>query len=179
MAFVEAIGGQILQKHILALTLTGLLTCSGLAQEQGQIEARSWTLTTSLTTGAEERVNCTLVFPTEEGMPQLRISMANQTDPARMTFDLRFAGALAENDRDKVADVSVTIGPRVVAEGLEATWRESNEGRLTFSTQDPGTPLLEAIARSLTISVKASDKAFNYDLTGSRRAIVEMRKCLS
>jgi hypothetical protein len=170
------IGGLFVQKHILAVTLTSLLIVGAHAQEQ--TDSRRWTLTSSLTTGGEERLNCTLVFPTEEGKPQLRISMANQRDPARMTFELRGVGALAAKDQDKVADVGLTIGSRTIEDGLEATWRESNEGRISFRTTEPGGPLLEPIARSVSLTVKAGDNSYEYDLTGSLRAINELRKCL-
>lgn len=165
-----------MKKHILTVTLASLLIMSAHAQEQ--TENRRWTLQSSLTTGAEERLSCTLVFPAEEGKPQLRISMANQRDPALMTFELRGVGALAEKDQDKVADVSLTIGSRTIEDGLEATWRESNEGRISFRMTEPGGSLLEPIARSLTMTVKAGENTYEYDLAGSRRAITELRKCL-
>lgn len=165
-----------MKKHILTATLASLLIVSAQAQEQ--TDNRRWALTSSLTTGAEERLNCTLVFPTEEGKPQLRISMANQRDPALMTFELRGVGALAEKDQDKVADVGLTIGSRTIEDGLEATWRESNGGRINFRTSEPGSALLEPIARSLTMTVKAGETSYEYDLAGSRRAIAELRKCL-
>lgn len=165
-----------MKQHILTVAIASLLIISAQAQEE--MESRRWTLQSSLTTGAEERLSCTLIFPTEEGKPQIRISMANQSDPALMTFELRGVGALAEKDQDKVADVSLTIGSRTIESGLEATWRESNEGRISFQTTEPGGMLLEPIARSLTMTVKAGENTYEYDLTGSRRAITELRKCL-
>ena len=145
---------------------------------QEEAVSRTWTLTSTLTTGAEERLNCTLVFPTEEGKPQLRISMRKQTEPAKLNFELRGVGQLATADRDPVANVGLAIGPRTVEEGSTGTWREVNEGRLSFASAGAGSALLQPIAQSTQMTVTAGDKSYAYDLTGSRKAINEMQKCL-
>jgi hypothetical protein len=163
-------------KTILLAFLAAISVAGVQAQEQP--ENRRWTITSTLTTGTDEALNCTVAFPVVEGIPQLRLSMAAKNSSTGLNFDLRGVGALAENDRDKVAGVNVRIGSRVIDEELEGTWRDLNEGRLTFRTKAAGVSLLEPVARALTMDVSVDRNTYSYDLTGSRRAVAEWQKCL-
>lgn len=147
--------------------------------ESAQPANPTWSINTAVRTGEPERVTCTLTFPAAGDLPRLSVNVIGQRSPLpSLGFNLRGVGPLASTERAIVPDVSLLIGRSIDQKRLEGQWRSASGGTITFTSEGNASLIINAVARASEMTVVIGDNTYQYDLTGSLRAIFEFNKCL-
>ena len=157
---------------------------------QAQQAPASWLVSTTITMADPVRVVCSVRFPLTAGMPRLTLANYRQPDVevgpgGSARFDLRGLEPFIQDKRASIDDVQVAVDGRVLWDGLEGRWSleaDPATGRINTYAHPDIAEVIDPIARGLRLTVSfqlaGADHSFDYDLRGSRRAMVQLQKCL-